>query len=99
MRIPQFNAESSLTPDEGRYRGLPGSATSGTAGIVPMQGFSAPGRAGSVFQFTKTCCGYAPMLHRYVCTSRAVSPLERCSCVSGLFGPVIVCQPPVATTG
>jgi hypothetical protein len=100
MNMPGFNAESSLGSSIGRYRATAGFGASG-APILPMQ-TSPPGLTPSLGLGIDLfppfrCCRYAPLLHRVVCVSRHVSPLEHCECYSGLFGPVIICRPPVAT--
>jgi hypothetical protein len=98
--IPGFQAESSLYPPRGSYR-----VTARASGAV--DGFSmqasltalapAVGLGTDVFPPMR-CCGYVPMLHRFVCTTRHVSPLEQCRCIRDFFGfPIILCQPPVAT--
>jgi len=101
MNMPGFNAEASLGSSIGRYRATAGFGASRGADVLPMQtsplGLTAgPGFGIDLFPPFR-CCRYAPMLHRVVCVSRHVSPLEQCECQSGLFGPVIICRPPVVT--
>lgn len=93
MNMPGFDAESSLGPTMGLYRGKAFFGRLGTSEIS-MQQFGLPpvGR----FGVTIRCCGYSTWLHRLVCTTRVVSPLEQCGCERDFFGhPVIICRPPV----
>ena len=94
MNMPGFDAESSLGPAFGIYRGK---AVFGGLGMgeVSLQQFGASSFLGR-FGVPMTCCGYSTWLHRFVCTTRIVSPLEQCACQRGAFGhPVIICRPPV----
>lgn len=94
MNIPGFNADLSLGPTMGIYRGNAAFGGSGR-GEVSMQQFGASSFLGR-FGVTKRCCGYSTWLHRFVCTTRIVSPLEQCECQRDFFGhPVIICHPPV----
>ncbi len=103
MNMPGYNAEASLGPTLGIYRGNAVFGRLGTGDVLPMQEFlaSSPfsqnlnfGHSGSILWVTR-CCRYAPILGKWICASRAHSPLEQCRCLSGAFGPVIVCSPPV----
>ena len=80
----------SLGVTVGSYRGRAAVNASGER-VVTMQQFGIAGR----FGVTIKCCGYSRLLHRIVCTTRVVSPLERCECIQTPLGdPVIVCRPP-----
>ncbi len=88
MNIPQFNAEASLGPAIGVYRGT-AFGGSGPIQILPSQA--------SNFRFSPfpvmRCCGYVPSLGRFICTSRQTHPLENCECKRGFLGyPVILCR-------
>jgi hypothetical protein len=94
MNMPGFDAESSLGPTMGVYRGKAGFGGVGM-GDVSMQQLGTASFLGG-FGITRTCCGYSTLLHRFVCTTRIVSPLEQCECRRDFFGhPVILCRPPV----
>jgi hypothetical protein len=94
MNMPGFDAESSLGLTMGIYRGEAGFGGSGM-GEVSMQQFDTSSFLGR-FGVTMRCCGYSTWLHRFVCTTRIVSPLEQCECQQDFFGhPVIICRPPV----
>jgi len=94
MNMPGFDAESSLGPTTGIYRGKAVFGRLG-AGEVSLQQFGASSFLGR-FGVTKRCCGYSTLLHRFVCATRIVSPLEQCECQRDFFGhPVIICRPPV----
>jgi hypothetical protein len=94
MNTPGFDAESSLGPTMGIYRRK---AVFGGLGMgeVSLQQFGASSFLGR-FGVTMRCCGYSTWLHRFVCTTRIVSPLEQCECQRDFFGhPIIICRPPV----
>ena len=98
-RIPGFQAEASLKPHEGRYRATASFGVPGAAGGLSMQGFSmALGRRlglGIDLFPPIRCCGFVPMLGRFVCVTRRASPLEDCHCTQDYFGfPLILCRPP-----
>lgn len=93
-RMPGFDAESSLGPTTGIYRGRAVFGRLGT-GKVSLQQFGASSFLDG-FNETKTCCGYSTLSNRFVCTTQIVSPLEQCECQRGFFGdPIIICRPPV----
>jgi hypothetical protein len=96
--IPGFHAESSLNPPRGSYRATAGFGASGAAGGLSMQASPtalAPGLGIDLFPPIR-CCGFVPMLQRFVCVTRRASPLEQCRCTRDFFGfPVILCRPPV----
>ncbi len=94
MNMPKFNAESSLGPSMATYQGKAIFSRAGS-GEVSLQQFGASSFKGR-FGMTMRCCGYSTVLHRFVCTSQDVSPLEQCQCQRDFFGhPVIICRPPV----
>jgi hypothetical protein len=93
MNMPGFDAEASLGPTRGIYRGSADFGGLGT-GEVSMQQFGASSFAGR-FGVTIRCCRYSTFLHRYVCIERTVSPFEQCECTGGGFGPIIICHPPI----
>jgi hypothetical protein len=90
MNMPGFDAEASLGPTRGIYRGSVDFGGLGT-GEVSMQQFGAPSFA-ERFSETIRCCRYSPLLHRVVCVERTVSPAARCECREG---PIIICHRPV----
>lgn len=83
MNIPQFNAEASLGPTMGVYRGKTGHGRSNSAQVLPSQNLS--------FGSVMTCCRFVPGLGR-VCTSRQTHPLEYCECITTSLGPIIICR-------
>lgn len=92
MNMPGFNAESSLSPTMGIYRGKARFGGSGM-GEVAMQQLGISSFLGR-FGLTMRCCGYTRF--GFVCTTRIVSPLEQCECQRNFFGyPVIICRPPI----
>jgi hypothetical protein len=90
MNMPGFDAESSLGPTMGIYRGKVVFGGSGTGKVLPMQGFLASsilsqnlnfGFVGSrLFRRTITCCrvGISPP-----CRTYEVPSFENCKCVFG----------------
>jgi hypothetical protein len=89
MRLPGFDAESSLGPAMGVYRGNAAFANSGEGGVLPVQDFiasssSSPqlnaGLLGSLWPKLR-CCKYSRFAKAVVCAERAHSPLEQCQCV------------------
>jgi hypothetical protein len=88
--LPGFQAEASLGPPRGRYRATTDFGAS-------RAGLSMQASPTAVWGFPPIrCCGYVPMLHRFVCTTRSASPLEQCRCTRDFFGfPIILCRPPV----
>jgi hypothetical protein len=99
MNMPGFDAESSLGPTIGTYRGRAVFGGLGTS-EVSMSQFDIsslnPSLKTRFWRFTMTCCGYSTLLHRIVCTTSDVSPFEQCECQRGYYGdPVIICRPPV----
>lgn len=97
MNLPQLNAEASLAPTTGRYRGKALLGRLGT-GEVTLQQFGASSLLGH-HGVAMRCCGYSALLHRYVCITRTVPPAEQCACRQDYFGhPVIICRPPVLST-
>jgi len=103
MKMPGFSAEASVKPNLGIYRGSAVASNSRMDRVLPMQELLSSevlsqhldfGLLGSVWPVIR-CCRYAPMLGRWICVSRVHSPLEQCQCLSGAFGPVIICRPPV----
>jgi hypothetical protein len=98
MTMPGFNADSSLGPTLGTYRRKTVFGRLGT-GEVSLQQFGASSFL-ERFGVTMRCCGYSTWLHRFVCTTRIVSPLEQCECRRDFLGhPVIICRPPVLSPG
>ena len=97
MSIPGFRAESALGPTIGKYQSEAIFSRSTTAELS-MQQFSAPfpGRGG--FGQTMRCCGYDPLLQRFVCVTRDVSPLDNCRCIRSVVGPAIICSGPVVAS-
>jgi hypothetical protein len=97
-RIPGFEAESSLDRPRGSYRATAGFGTSSAAGGLSMQASPTaltPGLGIDLFPPIR-CCGFVPMLQRFVCVTRRTSPLEQCRCTRDFFGfPIILCRPPV----
>lgn len=93
MNIPGFDAESSLGPTMGIYRGKAVFGRFGTVAVSMQQFGTFPGGFGE----TMRCCGYSSLLHRFVCITRTVSPLEQCECRRNSFGPYIICRPPIAS--
>jgi len=97
--LPGFHAEASLGPPRGSYRAMTSFGAVRSADGLSMQASPtalapALGRGFDLFPPMR-CCGYVPMLHRFVCTERRVSPLEQCRCVRDSFGfPFILCLPP-----
>lgn len=97
MNMPGFNAESSLDPTMGIYGHISGKVGFGGSCMseVSMQQFDTSSFLGR-FGVTMRCCGYSTLLHRFVCTTRIVSPFEQCECDQNFIGhPVIICRPPV----
>lgn len=89
MNMPQFNAEASLGPTKGIYRGNVISISSVSAQVFPSQNL---GFGFNLFPQMR-CCGFVPSLGRFVCTSRQTHPLENCECRRSFLGyPVIVCR-------
>ena len=87
MNMPRFTAEVSLYKTSQMYRGaMQGSPTA----LTPSLGLGI-----DLFPPIR-CCGFVPMLQRFVCVTRRASPLEQCRCTRDFFGfPVILCRPPV----
>lgn len=101
--IPGFQAESSLDRLWGSYRAPASFGASGAAVGLSMQAWPtalAPGLGLGIDLFPPIrCCGFVPILHRFVCTTRRASPLEQCSCTRDFFGfPIILCRPPVLSS-
>jgi hypothetical protein len=97
MSIPGFRAESSLEPTIGKYQSKAIFNRSTTAALS-MQQFSAPFSGHGGFGQIMRCCGYDPLVHRYVCVTRDVSPIENCRCIHSVVGPVIVCRGPIVSS-
>ncbi len=98
--IPGFHAESSLNSPRGSYRTTAGFGASDAADGLSVQAsptaFALGLGLGSVLFPPKRCCGFVPMLQRFVCVTRSVRPLEQCRCERGFLGfPIILCDPPV----
>lgn len=93
MKMPGFNAESSLGANVGVYRGIAGSGgNAGAIGVSPAQlGLHA-------FLQTTRCCQWSPVFRRFVCTSRRHAPWVHCRCIRTLTSPVIICEDPVIST-
>jgi len=89
MRVPGFDAESSLGPAMGVYRGNAAFANPGAGGASPAQGFMGPPgaslqRNAGLFRFPLPklrCCKYSNFAKAIVCVEQAHSPLEQCQCV------------------
>jgi len=88
MSIPGFDAESSLGPTLGIYRGSALFGGPGAGAIMPSRGFSAssmlslsPGNGllGPLWPKIK-CCKFSLFAGAVVCAERAHSPLEDCRC-------------------
>ncbi|SCX46265.1 hypothetical protein SAMN05720354_10690 [Nitrosospira sp. Nsp1] len=89
MNMPQFNAEVSLDPTRGIYRGNAISTSSVSAQVFPSQNL---GFGFNLFPQMR-CCGFVPSLGRFVCTSRQTHPLENCECRRSFLGySVIICR-------
>ena len=99
MNMPGFTAENSVYNASGHYRATAGFGTSSTADYLSIQASTTalvPGLGLGIDLFPPIrCCGFVPMLHRFVCVTRRWSPLEQCTCTQGFFGPIILCHPPV----
>jgi hypothetical protein len=95
MRLPGFDAETSLAPASGIYRGMAGGPASG--GVLPMQFDSALGALQGRWPVYR-CCGWSAWLQRYVCVSRVRRPWESCTCTRTPYGPIITCSPGELTT-
>lgn len=94
MNVPGFNAESSLGSSMGVYQKKAAFGGSGTSEVSMQQFGTSP--LLDRFGVQMRCCGYSTLLHRFVCTTRMVSPLEHCSCQNDFFGhPLITCRPPI----
>ena len=98
MNLPGFDAESSLGPANGVYRGRAGGRGQAAAALSPAQGFmgsSAFNLIGSPFPIQR-CCAYVPKFHSVVCVSHQTRPLEFCECrrPPGEI-PFFVCRGPV----
>lgn len=93
MNIPQFNAEASLGPIMGVYRG--NSVAGGPErSEISMQQVGAPSS-----WFRLKCCGYSQWLHRFYCITKTVSAFDRCKCRRFPDGsPFIDCDPLVIET-
>ena len=89
MNIPQFNAEASLGPAMGVYRGNNVFGGSGSFQILPSQ---TPNFQVNRFPVMR-CCGYVQWLGRFVCTSRSPRIFETCECIRSPDGfPFILCR-------
>ncbi len=89
MNIPQFNAEASLGPAVGVYRGNTVFGESGSFQILPSQ---TPNLQFNRFPVMR-CCGYVRSLGRFVCTSRSTRIFETCECIRSPDGfPFILCR-------
>lgn len=77
MKIPGFNAESSLGQTLGLYRGKAIFGRLGTSDVLPMQRF---GFLRSVFPIIR-CCKYSRFAGKFVCVTRRSFPLEQCECI------------------
>ena len=98
--IPGFQAESSLDPPQGIYRATAGFGASDAADCLSLQASPtalAPTLRRGIDLFPPIrCCGFVPMLQRFVCVTRPVRPLEQCRCMRDFFGfPIVLCRPPV----
>jgi hypothetical protein len=90
MRMPGFDAESSLGPAMGAYRNSAAFANSGEGGVLPVQDFMVSSTTGLRLNaghlgfpwLTFKCCKYSRFAKAVVCVERVHSPLERCQCVS-----------------
>jgi hypothetical protein len=103
MNIPGFDAESSLGPTMGIYRGKVVSGRLGTGEVLPMQEFLAsstlrrnldlPFLGSTVLRRTITCCRpvVGPFGTHPLCKTYEVPFFEDCKC---LFG-APVCTPRV----
>lgn len=89
MNMPGFDAESSLGPTMGIYRGKAVFGRLGTVEVMPMQEFLASstlsqnlnfGFLGSVWPIIR-CCKYSRSAGAVVCSTRVHSPLEQCKCI------------------
>ena len=100
MNMPGFYAESSLGANNGSYRATAGFGASGAANSLSIQSSLMTLSRGLRFGIDLfppiRCCGYVPMLQRFVCVTRRAGPLEQCRCTRDFSGfPTIVCRPPV----
>jgi hypothetical protein len=100
MKMPGFNAGSSVGPANGLYRGRSGFSFSGraAAALSPAQSFlgsSAFEVIGFPFPIQR-CCAYVPRFHSVVCVTHQTRPLEFCECQRppGEI-PFFVCHGPV----
>jgi len=94
MNMPGFDAESSLGPTIGLFRGKAGFGGS-SMGELFMQQFRSSFFGGR-FGTPLTCCS----ADSHFCTTRTVSPFERCKCGHGFDGePIFICSPPVLSRG
>lgn len=93
MNIPQFNAEASLGPIMGIYRGKT-VAGGPERSEISMQQFGGL----SAIWYRLECCGYSQLLHRFYCISQIVSVFDRCKCRRFPNGPIILCDPLVIET-
>ncbi len=67
MNMPQFNAEASLGPTMGVYRGKTGHGRSNSAQVLPSQNLA--------FESIMSCCGFVPSFGRFVCIYHQTRPL------------------------
>jgi len=110
MNLPGFNAESSLGPTIGRYRGKAVFGGSNPIDVLPMQDMLGSSMLSQYrffpppwFVVTTRCCQYSKYLGRIVCVSRVHSPIQQCQCIRSSSNPppgvpdfpVIICHDPV----
>jgi hypothetical protein len=89
MRMPGFDAESSLGPAMGVYRGHAAFGNSGDGGVLPVQDVMASSsispqlNAGLVgFPWPKfRCCKYSRFAKAVVCAESVQLPNAQCQCV------------------
>lgn len=94
MALPGFGADASLGRAFGVYRGA--AAGGRVAGAVTLQANAGLGPIGGRWPVMR-CCGWFPLLGRFVCVSRVRVPWEQCTCQRTPYGPVITCEPIVLT--
>jgi hypothetical protein len=96
MSIPGFRAEFTLGSTIGKYKSW-AVLNRATAGLS-MQQFNAPFPGHGRFGQPMKCCGYDPLVHRVVCVTRDVSPIENCRCIHSVAGPLIICSGPIVAS-